>query len=57
MNGPFVFSRAVLNLVLGSSWSFLRMLNRFCRERHLLDGQLFCERLGRCGFVGDLFGR
>jgi len=57
MDRAFVFSRALINLVLGSSWNFLRMLNRFCRERHLLDRQLFCQRLARCRFLGVLFGR
>jgi hypothetical protein len=57
MDRAFVFSRALINLVLGGNWSFLRMLNRFCRERNLLDRQLFCKRLARCGFLGVLFGR
>jgi hypothetical protein len=56
MDRAFVFSRALINLVLGSNWSFLRMLNRFCRERNLLHRQLLCKRLARCGFLGVLFG-
>jgi hypothetical protein len=58
MHGPFVFSRALLNLGLGSGWSFLRMLNnRFFGKRRLLHGQLLAERLGRCGFLRSVFGQ
>jgi len=65
MHGAVVFTRALLNLALGSDRRFLRMLSRFFRElgllyRHLFWerlGRLFWERLGRRGFVRDMFGR
>jgi hypothetical protein len=57
MHRPFVFGRDLLRFVLDSDWSFLRMLNRFFRDRRLLYRYRFCECLGRRGFFRDVFGR
>src|SRR4026207_1045564 len=58
MDRTFIFSRTLLNLVVGGGWTFPRLLSHFFHERGCLclHRHLFGERLSRNNFLRDVFG-